>query len=333
MRHLNKKNQEIFLILKILLRDGGQKGFLYGKNSRFVSLFLMDLINSIDIDKRVLFVSPKSGDIYRQILEKLGKSNDNLTLEQFLIEFYKIKDKVGKKIFVVVENAEELDQTDVINLLRIFGKEKDLSIIFSGSDRLGSIINSIKTKKVFSDVNFVFRLDGESKNIHRILAGLVVFSVLSGFLLFYMKNEGRDEEKKVQIVKKDLQIIKSLEEKVVENKNVKKNSVKEDVCDFLCLFERSIYLAVKSENIPDIEHEKPVVKEKYRIYAGAFRNIKNAKILIDKIFKMTDLKAEIEERGGMKNVYIKAYTKEEALEIRDRLNEIGIKPYIKRLEK
>jgi hypothetical protein len=148
-----------------------------------------------------------------------------------------------------------------------------------------------------------------------------------------MKNEGRDEEKKVQIVKKDLQIIKSLEEKVVENKNVKKNSVKEDVCDFLCLFERSIYLAVKSENIPDIEHKKPVVKEKYRIYAGAFRNIKNAKILIDKIFKMTDLKAEIEERGSMKNVYVKAYTKEEALEIRDRLNEIGIKPYIKRLEK
>ncbi|ACO04447.1 MAG TPA: hypothetical protein DEP48_04675 [Persephonella sp.] len=334
MRHLNKENQEIFLILKILLKDGGQIGFLYGKDGRSASLFIMDLLNSLDIQKRVLFVSPKSGDIYRQILQKLGRDIDNLTVEQFLIEFYNQKEKLDKRVFIVIEDSDSMDQTDIINLIKIFGGDKDISVIFTGSDKLDRIVEEIKPKKIFSYVNFVFQLKGKGFPFLKLLIALLIISGLSAGY-FYLKDNGKEiKEDKVKIVKKDKEILKSLKDnRVVKKEPPERKKVREEICDFVCLFDKTVYPVVINNQIPDKKHKKPVLKERYRIYAGAFRNLKNARFLSDRIFKKTGLKAEIEDLGSIKNVYIKAYRREEALEIRDRLNEIGIKPYIKRLEK
>ncbi|WP_457622117.1 AAA family ATPase [Persephonella sp.] len=349
MRDLNKENQEIFLILKILLKDSGQKGFLYSREGRSASLFIMDVLNSLDFDKRVIFVSPKNKNIYEQILQKLGKDVKDPTVEQFLIEFHELKKRSNKRIFIVVEDADLMDQTEIMNLLRIFGNDKDISVIFTGGDKLEKTVEELKPKKIFSTVNFVFRLKSRRFPVLRSFIVLLIVMLLATVFILMNNISDRSEEEKVEIVKKDKEIIEKIQEKKISNLEsdikmekkekmissaVEKNYKKEDdICDFLCLFDKNVYRSIIDESIPELVHREPTESEKYRIYAGAFKRMKNAEQLADSILKKTGLKPEIEDLGRIKNVYLKAYTREEAIEIRDKLNEIGIKPFIKRLEK
>ncbi|WP_457641194.1 SPOR domain-containing protein [Persephonella sp.] len=340
MRQLNEHNWEIFLILKILLKDHNQTGFLYGKDGRKVSLFLMDLFNEFNTDKRVLFISPESGNIYKQILEKLGKNVENFSKEKFLIEFFTEKEKLKKRLFIVIESSEKLSEKDIVELLKILGREKDITLIFAGNEKLKNLIDQIKTKKIFSSVHFVFQLKDEKRLFlsKKILFGILLTAAAFAVWLLYQRDVKVEEEKKLQIVQKDVQIVKKLkeesEEKPAKSINIEQRKLKksyESVCDFICEFDKAVYTLLKNENIPPLNHKKLSISEKYRIYAGAFRKIENARYFQKEIKEKTDLSPEIEDLGKIKNVYIKAYSREEALQIRDMLNEIGIKPYIKRL--
>ncbi|WP_457623251.1 SPOR domain-containing protein [Persephonella sp.] len=334
MRHLNEKDHEIFLILKILLKDSSQKGFLIGDNQEKIKEHLKKILSDLDYEKKVIFIKGSEKNVYSHILKGLGSELENVNLEDFLIEFHRILDNLEKRLIIVVEDTHSMEENEIINFLRVVGGEKNVSVIFIGNSELNDKIERLKTKKIFTQINFVFQIEN-GKNLFPVVSAVIVL-MASGLSLLFILNSSPDIDKnsevKKEIIEKDREIISKIQEEVVIEKQVKKQDYN-DLCGLSCQIEKELFSKVSNITIPETNYKKEFLKEKYRIYAGAFKNIENAEKFSEKIRKMTGFNPEIESVEKVNNVYIKAFSKEEAFEIRKRLYEIGIKPYIKRVSR
>ncbi|WP_457643403.1 SPOR domain-containing protein [Persephonella sp.] len=151
--------REKFQIILSLIKDRDITGIIYGKRGIGKKFLISKLVKEVSTNKdRAVFIEG-TDKWHLHLLQELGiNADENISREEFLIELVNFLEGFPGRLFVVVNNGQNLSPQQISQLLHLIGFKDRISTIIIGDETLKEKLNPFKLGKVEASLNFVFEV-------------------------------------------------------------------------------------------------------------------------------------------------------------------------------
>ena len=155
-----QQKKDIYLLIFNLLKDSNVFGILYGKKGIGKKYVVTSAINNLSssFDKKIFI---EATPLWKyEILSALEiKADEEISKEEFLIKLIDFLEKFDGRLFIVINNAQNLTEKELSELAHLLNIKEKLSVFIIGTQQLKEKLNPFKLGKIEGSINFILEVE------------------------------------------------------------------------------------------------------------------------------------------------------------------------------
>ncbi|WP_297454664.1 SPOR domain-containing protein [Persephonella sp.] len=155
-----QQKKDIYLLIFNLLKDSNVFGILYGKKGIGKKYVVTSAINNLSssFDKKIFI---EATPLWKnEILSTLGIEADaEISKEEFLIKLIDFLEGFDGRVFIVINNAQNLTEKELSELAHLLNIKEKLSVFVIGTSQLKEKLNPFKIGKIEGSINFILEVE------------------------------------------------------------------------------------------------------------------------------------------------------------------------------
>ena len=155
-----QQKKDIYLLIFNLLKDSNIFGILYGKKGIGKKYVVTSAINNLSssFDKKIFI---EATPLWKnEILSAIGIEADaGISKEEFLIKFIDFLENFDGRVFIVINNAQNLTEKELSELAHLLNIKEKLSVFVIGTPQLKEKLNPFKIGKIEGSINFILEVE------------------------------------------------------------------------------------------------------------------------------------------------------------------------------